>query len=157
MSPIPAPVDWVGSVSELKMSAWTDRRVQDLMDRNNEGCLTAEERAELESLVELSEALSLVRARRLSCRDADMPEISRFYGIIIRMYYNDHNPPHFHAIYGSQEAVVGINPVSLLWGDLPGRALSMALEWAALHQQELQANWQRLRASQAPQPVAPLD
>jgi uncharacterized protein DUF4160 len=86
-----------------------------------------------------------------------MPEINRFYGIVIRMYYNDHNPPHFHAIYGREEAVIGINPVALLWGDLPRRALAMALEWAALHQQELQANWQRLRSSQPPHGVAPLD
>jgi hypothetical protein len=65
MSVIPAPVDWVESVSKLKLPAKTDRRLQELMGRNNEGRLTPEERAELESLVEMSESLSLVRARAL--------------------------------------------------------------------------------------------
>lgn len=65
MSVIEAPVDWVESVSELKLPARTDERLQDLMDRNNEGRLTPSERAELESLVALSEELSLVRAEAL--------------------------------------------------------------------------------------------
>jgi hypothetical protein len=86
-----------------------------------------------------------------------MPEISRFYGLVIRMYYNDHNPPHFHAAYGGAEALVGIEPVQVIEGDLPNRAASMAIEWATLHQAELRDNWQRIRASQPPAPVAPLD
>jgi hypothetical protein len=85
-----------------------------------------------------------------------MPEISRFFGIIIRMYFNDHNPPHFHAIYGSETAIIGIDPVQLLDGHLPARALSMALEWAALHQAELAENWRLLRATQQPARIAPL-
>ena len=85
-----------------------------------------------------------------------MPEISRFFGIVIRMYYNDHNPPHFHARYGTHEAVVGIDPLAVLAGDLPARAAALVLEWAALHQQELMENWVRLRRAQPPQPVAPL-
>ena len=56
-----------------------------------------------------------------------MPEISRFFGIIIRMYFDDHNPPHFHAIYGGTEAIVGIEPITILRGDLPNRAVSWLL------------------------------
>lgn len=66
MSPVvPAPVDWVESVGQLRLPAKADRRLQELMDRNNEGRLTDPERAELESLVEVSETLSLVRAEAL--------------------------------------------------------------------------------------------
>ena len=53
-----------------------------------------------------------------------MPEISRFFGIIIRMYFDDHDPPHFHAIYGETEAQIRIDPINLLHGNLPGRAFS---------------------------------
>ena len=69
-----------------------------------------------------------------------MPEVSRFFGISIRMYYDDHNPPHFHAIYGNAEAEVGLDPVSLLRGRFPRRALGMVLEWAATHQRKLLDN-----------------
>jgi hypothetical protein len=86
-----------------------------------------------------------------------MPEISRFFGIIIRMYYDDHPPPHFHAIYGGEEAQISIEPISILNGQLPRRALSMVFEWAALHQQELMINWQRLQESQATKAIDPLD
>ncbi len=85
-----------------------------------------------------------------------MPEISRFFGIIIRMYFDDHEPPHFHAIYGEDEARIGIDPVYVLSGDLPSRAVSMVLEWSALHQRELLENWRRLRADQPAKKVAPL-
>jgi Domain of unknown function (DUF4160) len=61
-----------------------------------------------------------------------MPEISRFFGIIIAMYYNDHEPPHFHARYGSKKAKILIDPPTLMAGDLPPRALGMVMEWAAL-------------------------
>jgi hypothetical protein len=86
-----------------------------------------------------------------------MPEISRFFGIIIRMYFDDHPPPHFHAIYGTSEAQVGISPIAILEGDLPRRAISMVLEWAALHQDELMANWERLRENQPAEKIPPLD
>ncbi|MBI5876449.1 MAG: DUF4160 domain-containing protein [Chloroflexi bacterium] len=85
-----------------------------------------------------------------------MPEISRFFGIVIRMYYDDHDPPHFHAIYGGEEAQIGIEPIALLHGNLPGRALSMVFEWAAIHQQELLGNWQLLRVDSVPVKIAPL-
>lgn len=86
-----------------------------------------------------------------------MPEISRFFGILIRMYFNDHNPPHFHAIYGEHEAVITINPIEVMAGHLPRRALSMVMEWAAIHQQELLENWGHLRASEPPNPIDPLE
>ena len=86
-----------------------------------------------------------------------MPEISRFFGIIIRMYFDDHSPPHFHALYGEHEAQVGVNPITVLRGDLPRRAESMVIEWAALYQRELMENWRRLRNDQSAQKIEPLD
>lgn len=86
-----------------------------------------------------------------------MPELSRFFGIIIRMYYDDHLPPHFHAIYSNQEAQILINPIAVLNGDISRRALSMVFEWAALHQQELQENWDRLQKEEPSVKIEPLD
>ena len=70
-----------------------------------------------------------------------MPEISRFYGIVIRMYFDDHAPPHFHAIYASKEAVVDIANLAMIAGELPPRALGLVMEWATLHQGELEELW----------------
>jgi hypothetical protein len=86
-----------------------------------------------------------------------MPEVSRFFGIMIRMYFDEHNPPHFHAIYAGNEAQIGIDPIVTLEGRLPGRAASMVIEWAALHQQELKQNWHRLRNDQSPDKIEPLE
>lgn len=86
-----------------------------------------------------------------------MPEISRFFGIVIRMFYLDHEPPHLHATYGGVEVRVRIDPVSLLDGSLPPRALALLLEWVSLHQDELRENWRRLRAAQKPLSIAPLE
>jgi hypothetical protein len=86
-----------------------------------------------------------------------MPEISRFFGIAIRMYFDDHNPPHFHAIYGGMEAEVGIDPVTLLCGRFPRRARDMVMEWAVAHQRELLDNWELLCKDQTPRGIAPLD
>ena len=63
-----------------------------------------------------------------------MPEISRFYGIVIQMYFDEHPPAHFHARYAGSAIQVGINPIRMLEGELERRALSLVLEWAALHQ-----------------------
>jgi len=71
-----------------------------------------------------------------------MPEICRFYGIVIRMYFDDHNPPHFHAVYAEYEARIDINSLGVLSGHLPARALGLVSEWASLHQDELRALWQ---------------
>jgi len=66
-----------------------------------------------------------------------MPEISRFYGIIIRMFWDDHNPPHFHAAYGDDEVLVDINSLSVFAGKLSPRAQRLVIEWATIHQREL--------------------
>jgi hypothetical protein len=86
-----------------------------------------------------------------------MPEISRFFGIVIRMYFDEHNPPHFHAIYAGREAQVGIDPIIVLEGKLPNRATSMVIEWAAIHQRELLENWQRLQNDRPIQKIEPLE
>jgi len=86
-----------------------------------------------------------------------MPEISRFFGIVIRMYFRDHVPPHFHAAYGRMEAKIQIEPLGLLRGDLPPRVLAFVVEWGRIHQEELLDNWRRLQASEAPRRIAPLE
>ncbi len=86
-----------------------------------------------------------------------VPEISRFLGIVIRMYFFDHEPCHFHATYGSMEAQVRIDPVGLLSGNLPPRPLALVVEWATLHQSELLENWRRLHSDEPPLPIAPLE
>ncbi len=85
-----------------------------------------------------------------------MPELSRFFGIVIRMYFDDHNPPHFHAEYGADRVVIEIDSLALIAGSLPARALGLVMEWAALHQTELRACWQKARNQQAPGKIAPL-
>jgi hypothetical protein len=86
-----------------------------------------------------------------------MPEVSRFFGISIRFYYNDHEPAHFHAVYGEHEALIAVDTLAVVRGELPRRALALVLEWAALHRGELQVNWQRARLGTPPSPIAPLD
>ena len=70
-----------------------------------------------------------------------MPEISRFFGIVIKMFFSDHAPPHFHAEYAGHEALIMIETLEVLQGHLPRRALALVLEWAAVHRQELRADW----------------
>ena len=86
-----------------------------------------------------------------------MPIISQFYGIIIRMFYNDHAPPYFHAIYGEYELLVSISPIAILEGKVPSRVRSMVLEWAALHQAELLENWKHCRRAEPLSAVEPLE
>jgi len=69
-----------------------------------------------------------------------MPQISRFFGIIISMFYEEHNPPHFHAYYGDFSAEISINELNLISGKLPSRALGLVIEWASMHQSELLEN-----------------
>jgi hypothetical protein len=73
------------------------------------------------------------------------------------MFYRDHAPPHFHAIYGGDELQIGISPIKILEGKAPGRVRSMALEWAALHQEELLIDWERCQQGLEPFPIDPLD
>jgi len=86
-----------------------------------------------------------------------VPEISRFFGIVIRMFYDDHSPPHFHAEYGGNVALVDIRTLSIFSGRLPPRVTGFVVEWATLHQQELLANWEKARAQQELQRIAPLE
>ncbi len=85
-----------------------------------------------------------------------MPQISRFFGISIYMYYDEHNPPHFHVIYDEDEGQIGISPLALIEGKLSSRALGLAMEWAALHQEELLENWELMRANMPPRKIVPL-
>jgi len=85
-----------------------------------------------------------------------MPEISRFYGIVIRMFFDDHNPPHFHAVYGSDEAWISINTLATFYGSLPSRALGMVIEWASLHKEDLIRNWTLMGEKEKPKKIAPL-
>lgn len=88
-----------------------------------------------------------------------MPELSRFFGIIIRMYMEagvPHHLPHFHAYYQDDVAVIGLAPIELLAGSLPRRQQRLVEAWAELHEQELLDDWERLQSGQAPRPVEPL-
>jgi Domain of unknown function (DUF4160) len=86
-----------------------------------------------------------------------MPEISRFYGIIITMYYNDHAPPHFHVRYGAQKAIVEIASLAVIGGELRSRTLDLVKEWAVLHQLELMQNWELARQNAPLDKVEPLE
>ena len=86
-----------------------------------------------------------------------MPRICAFFGIVIRMFYNDHAPPHFHAEYGEHEAVYEIATVEVTRGGLPRRAHALVVEWTTLHRAELVANWDRARQGQPLQDIEPLD
>ena len=86
-----------------------------------------------------------------------MPEISRFLGIVIKMFYDDHNPPHFHAEYGGHLALVDMMRLSVFSGRLPARVLGLVIEWATLHQTELLANWERARNQRELLKIDPLE
>ena len=88
-----------------------------------------------------------------------MPELSRFFGIIVRMYWEasaQHHKPHFHAYYQDDVAIYGIESIELIAGSLPRRQQRLVEAWAELHQQELREDWERLQAGQRPLPIAPL-
>jgi len=86
-----------------------------------------------------------------------VPRVSEFFGIVILMYYKEHPPPHFHAVYQGSEAVVSIENLGVLQGQLNPRALGLVLEWAALHQDELLQAWERTRAHEPPGRIEPLN
>jgi hypothetical protein len=83
-----------------------------------------------------------------------MPTICRFFGIVISMYFDDHSPPHFHARYAGEKALLQIDPPGLLEGGLPPRALGLVMEWARLNRDALLDDWERARRSQ---PLADID
>jgi hypothetical protein len=70
-----------------------------------------------------------------------MPEIARFYGIVIKLFFGDHPPPHFHAVYGEYVGLFSINTLEMLEGDLPSRARKLVVEWAQNNQGELKKMW----------------
>lgn len=85
-----------------------------------------------------------------------MPQISYFLGVIIRMFYRDHNPPHFHAFYGDFEALIDINKNEVIGGYLPPRVLGLVTEWTALHKNELLDNWERAKGQMPLLSIKPL-
>jgi hypothetical protein len=85
-----------------------------------------------------------------------MPEISRFLGIVIGMFFNEHGPPHFHAVYGEHQMTVEIESGEVR-GEFPPRAVRLVLEWADLHKQELLEDWERARQRQPLERIAPLE
>lgn len=85
-----------------------------------------------------------------------MPEISRFLGIVIAMFYRDYEPAHFHATYGEYEITVTIRD-GVVRGEFPRRALALVLEWSQLHQAELEQNWEHARKRERLNPIAPLE
>ena len=87
----------------------------------------------------------------------NMPIISRFLGIIIAMYYQEHNPPHFHVRYNEYKAVISIHDLALLNGKLPPKVLGLVMEWASQHQQELLSDWKLAEQLQPLKPIQPLE
>ena len=85
-----------------------------------------------------------------------MPELSRFLGIVIGMFFREHGVPHFHAVYGEHETSVEVE-TGRIHGDFPPRALKLVLEWNALHQSELLENWQLAKQRQLLKRIAPLE
>jgi hypothetical protein len=86
-----------------------------------------------------------------------MPTISQFYGITIRMYFDEHPPPHFHAYYGSDAAKIDIDSLEVTEGKLRRRSLGLVLEWAVEHRAELRENWRRAEAHLPLNDIAPLE
>ncbi len=85
-----------------------------------------------------------------------MPRISEFYGIIIEMYWSDHNPPHFHAKYGEHRAEIEIRTLGIIKGRLPAKATALVVEWGSLHQEELLERWERARGHEPLEKIEPL-
>jgi hypothetical protein len=96
------------------------------------------------------------RCFSLNSYNANMPTISTFYGILIRMFFNDHAPPHFHVQYAEFKATVEIKTLTIASGELPRRAQELVLDWAELHQQELLEDWRLCMEKQQPNAIAPL-
>ena len=86
-----------------------------------------------------------------------MPTVSQFYGITIRMYFDDHPPPHFHVYYGSDAAKINIDTLEVSEGKLRRRTLSLVAEWAAEHRNELHENWRRAEDHLPLNEIAPLE
>lgn len=85
-----------------------------------------------------------------------MPEISRFLGIVIYMYFQDHNPPHFHVKYEKHTASIDVESLKIIKGNLPSRVYSLVVEWAAIHKNELMEDWYKVKNLQTPTKIEPL-
>jgi hypothetical protein len=85
-----------------------------------------------------------------------MPTISVFYGILIQMFWREHAPPHFHALYAEHEALIDIRTLTVMRGSLPRRALTLVQEWATLHRDELMEDWTLCQSNQTPRRISPL-
>ncbi len=79
-----------------------------------------------------------------------MPEIARFYGIVIKMFFDVHNPPHIHAVYGEYVGTINIKTGKLIVGDLPNKAVKLINEWLELHSNELMQMWESQNLSKLP-------
>lgn len=85
-----------------------------------------------------------------------MPTISMFYGILIQMFFDDHAPPHFHAKYGSDKAIIDIKKLEVIKGKLPRRAEQLALDWAEINQKALLEDWELCQNKKQPKAILPL-
>ena len=86
-----------------------------------------------------------------------MPTISAFYGILIQMFWGDHAPPHFHALYAEHEVLIDINTLEVVRGSMPRRALALGLEWAFQHRAELLEDWELCEQNLSPKKISPLE
>ncbi len=86
-----------------------------------------------------------------------MPTISAFYGILIQMFWGDHAPPHFHALYAEHEVLIDIRTLEVIRGSMPRRALALVLEWASFHREELLEDWTLCEQNQSPKKISPLE
>jgi hypothetical protein len=86
-----------------------------------------------------------------------MPTISQFFGIVIQMFWREHAPPHFHAMYGDHEALIDIRTLENIGGQLPRRAMALTIEWAQEHRQELIEDWELCQRKQHPHKIKPLE
>lgn len=86
-----------------------------------------------------------------------MPTISQFFGVVIQMFWREHAPPHFHALYAEYEVQIDIRTLEVIVGHLPKRALALTIEWANEHRAELMEDWNLCQAKQQPKKIAPLE
>lgn len=89
--------------------------------------------------------------------DFVMPTISSFFGIVIQMFWREHAPPHFHALYAEFEVEIDIRTLEVIKGNLPRRALALVLEWAVQHRTELMEDWNLCQSKQSPKRIEPLE
>jgi hypothetical protein len=89
--------------------------------------------------------------------DLTVPTISSFFGIVVQMFWREHAPPHFHALYAEFEVEIDIRTLEVIKGSLPRRALALVLEWAVLHRAELMEDWNLCQSKQPPKRIEPLE